>query len=132
MGLIVTELVINALKYAFPDGRPGKITIDYNFHGPNWILCVSDDGVGMPAAGAVVRTGLGTNIVQALAKQLSASVQIVSQHPGTKVVIQHTQIASVQDNPEAAHEPPTMASTKPSAISGADRRKNNHDRSTKP
>jgi two-component sensor histidine kinase len=48
LGLIVTELVINALKHAFPDGRPGKIVVDYNFHGPNWILCVRDDGVGMP------------------------------------------------------------------------------------
>jgi two-component sensor histidine kinase len=50
LGLIVTELVINALKHAFPDGRPGKIVVDYNFHGPNWILCVRDNGVGMPLA----------------------------------------------------------------------------------
>ena len=49
LGLIVTELVINALKHAFPDGRAGKITVDYNFHGPNWVLWVRDDGVGLPA-----------------------------------------------------------------------------------
>ncbi len=73
LGLIVTELVINALKHAFPDGRPGKIVVDYNFHGPNWILCVRDDGVGVrltPPPGGLV---LGTSIVAALAGQLHAS-----------------------------------------------------------
>jgi len=115
LGLIVTELVINALKYAFPDGRSGKITIDYNFHGPNWILCVRDDGVGMPAGGAPVRAGLGTSIVQALAKQLHASVTIIPQHPGTKVSIEHMQIALVQDEPETMSEP--VATASPSAIS---------------
>lgn len=92
LGLIVTELVINALKYAFPDGRPGKITVDYKFHGPNWILCVSDDGVGMPQT-APVRTGLGTSIVAALAGQLNASVEMTAEHPGTQVSIKHVQVA---------------------------------------
>jgi two-component system, sensor histidine kinase PdtaS len=118
LGLIVTELVINALKYAFPDGRAGKITVDYNFHGPNWILCVRDDGVGMPAAGEPVRTGLGTSIVQALAKQLSASVTITAQHPGAKVSIEHMQIALVQDDPDAMPEPLAMASPSSNAVSG--------------
>ena len=36
-GLIVTELVINALKHAFPDDRHGKIKVDYSSHGPNWL-----------------------------------------------------------------------------------------------
>ena len=104
LGLIVTELVINALKHAFPDGRPGKITIDYNFHGPNWILCVRDDGVGMPVT-APVRTGLGTSIVAALAGQLHASVEITPKHPGTQVSITHTQIALVESEPDAVGEP---------------------------
>jgi two-component sensor histidine kinase len=117
LGLIVTELVINALKHAFPDGRSGKITVDYNFHGPDWILCVRDDGIGMPAT-ALVRTGLGTSIVHALAKQLRATVEVVQEHPGTKVSIHHTQIAMVTDQPEAASDP--LAATRPasSAISG--------------
>jgi two-component sensor histidine kinase len=117
LGLIVTELVINALKHAFPDGRPGKIVVDYNFHGPNWILCVRDDGVGMPTAGGPVRVGLGTSIVQALAKQLNATVDVVPQHPGTQTSIAHTQIALVQDDPEAASEP-RAAGSAPTAISG--------------
>ena len=105
LGLIVTELVINALKHAFPDGRPGKIKVDYNFHGPNWILCVRDDGVGMPPPGEPVRTGLGTSIVQALARQLNAVVEVVPEHPGTKVSIHHARIALVHEEPETASEP---------------------------
>lgn len=115
LGLIVTELVINALKHAFPDGRPGKITVDYNFHGPNWILCVRDDGVGMPLT-APVRTGLGTSIVAALAGQLNASVELTPEHPGTQVSIKHTRIAMVEDEPEAASAPLTAARPASSAI----------------
>ena len=115
LGLIVTELVINALKHAFPEGRPGKITVDYNFHGPNWILCVRDNGVGMPLA-APARTGLGTSIVGALAGQLNASVEVTPEHPGTQVTIKHIQIALVRDESETASEP--LAAAKPSAISG--------------
>ncbi|PZO06961.1 MAG: histidine kinase [Alphaproteobacteria bacterium] len=115
LGLIVTELVINALKYAFPDGRPGRITVDYNFHGPNWILCVRDDGIGMPTA-AQSRTGLGTSIVLALAGQLNASVTTVSDHPGTKVTIEHAQVALVGDDRDEAPARSVTARLKPSAI----------------
>jgi len=111
LGLIVTELVINALKHAFPDGRPGKITVDYNFHGPNWILCVRDDGVGMPLT-APLRTGLGTSIVRALAGQLNASVEVTPEQPGTQVSIKHTQIALVEDEPETASEPLATSDTR--------------------
>ena len=114
LGLIVTELVINALKHAFPDGRPGKITVDYNFHGPNWILCVRDDGVGMPVT-APLRTGLGTSIVRALAGQLNASVEITPEQPGTQVSIKHTQIALVEDASETASELLAATDTPPAS-----------------
>jgi two-component sensor histidine kinase len=117
LGLIVTELVINALKHAFPDGRHGKIAVDYNFHGPNWILCVRDDGVGMPLA-APTWTGLGTSIVQALARQLHASVEVTPEQPGTQVSIKHTQIALVEDDSEAASEPLAAAQPARSANIG--------------
>jgi two-component sensor histidine kinase len=116
LGLIVTELVINALKHAFPEGRQGKITVDYNFHGPNWVLCVSDDGIGMPLT-APTRTGLGTSIVGALARQLSASVEVTPKRPGTQVSIKHIQIALVDDEADA-NEPLPSAQSTPSAISG--------------
>jgi two-component sensor histidine kinase len=96
LGLIVTELVINALKHAFPGDSSGKIKVDYNSRGPNWTLSVSDTGVGMPKDVANAKPGLGTNIVQALAAQLQAAIKISEAHPGTVVAIAHTQIAAVQ------------------------------------
>jgi two-component sensor histidine kinase len=116
LGLIVTELVINALKYAFPDGQPGKIAVDYDFQGPNWVLCVRDNGVGMPAT-PPVRTGLGKSIVEALAMHLKASVEITAGHPGTTVSIRHTQVALVQDVPDSVSD--VLAThPAPSAIRG--------------
>lgn len=90
LGLIVTELVINALKHAFPDGREGIIIVEFEARGPSWRLIVSDDGVGMPADPALARTGLGTSIVQALAKQLEAAVEVDPASPGTIVRIGHS------------------------------------------
>ena len=92
LGLIVTELVINALKHAFPDNRSGTIIVSYRNHGGDWILSISDNGVGMPADPVGVKAGLGTNIVQALAKQLGAIVEVANTNPGTAVSIIHTHI----------------------------------------
>jgi two-component sensor histidine kinase/CheY-like chemotaxis protein len=97
LGLIVTELVINALKYAFPDDRVGHIEIGYQAHGPNWILTVKDDGVGITADPNSIRTGLGTSIVQALARQLQATVDVRPASPGTVISIEHNQVALVKD-----------------------------------
>ena len=96
LGLIVTELVINALKHAFPGDSSGKIKVDYSSRGPNWNLSVSDTGVGMPKDVANTKPGLGTNIVQALAGQLQATIKISEAHPGTVVSIAHNPIAAVQ------------------------------------
>lgn len=98
LGLIVTELVINALKHAFPAGRTGRIEVGYQVHGPNWTLSVSDDGVGVPNDPAFVRTGLGTSIVKALARQLGATVDVAQATPGTIVCIEHIQVAPVGED----------------------------------
>jgi len=92
LGLIVTELVINALKHAFPAGQNGKIHVDYNSRGPNWSLSVGDDGVGMPEPSERAKPGLGMSIVQALASQLSARVSVSPGNPGTMVMIAHTYV----------------------------------------
>jgi two-component sensor histidine kinase len=97
LGLIVTELVINALKHAFDDGGEGKIFVDYRSHGPNWTLSVADNGVGMPPESAKATAGLGTSIVEALARQLHAKVRVADRNPGTTVSVAHTQIAAVDD-----------------------------------
>lgn len=90
LGLVVTELVINALKHAFP-GRvqKGNITVDYSTHAGDWTLAVDDDGSGMSAE-ADATPGLGTGIVEALAKHLDAKVRTESSSHGTRVSIIHT------------------------------------------
>jgi two-component sensor histidine kinase len=95
LGLIVTELVINALKHAFPEGRPGKIQVDYHSHGPNWALGVKDNGIGMQQGAASTSPGLGTSIVEALARQLHARVHVNDAKPGTDVKVVHNHIAVV-------------------------------------
>lgn len=90
LGLVVTELVINSLKHAFP-GRTqiGAITVDYHSDGSAWTLVVADDGIGMPKDPEDRKPGLGTGIVEALANQLGATVSITDQAPGTKVSLVH-------------------------------------------
>jgi len=91
LGLIVTELVINALKHAFPgNDRTGAITVDYAAKGKGWTLAVSDNGVGMPGDEAEVKPGPGTSIVDAIAKQLGATVEIEGADPGTTVSVTHS------------------------------------------
>jgi len=96
LGLIVTELVINALKHAFPGDRNGKIIVDYHSNGPNWTLSVTDNGVGMVPKTVAAKPGLGTSIIEALAKQLRAAIKVDDADPGTAVFVAHTQIASLQ------------------------------------
>jgi two-component system, sensor histidine kinase PdtaS len=95
LGLMVTELVINALKHAYPDHRRGTIWVGYSAQGPNWTLSVRDDGVGMPKDPEAATPGLGTSIINALAEQMKAEVQVLSLHPGTQVSIVHAQVAAL-------------------------------------
>ena len=86
-GLIVTELVINALKHAFPDDlQQGIISVDFTAAGVGWTLAVADNGTGRPAA---AQPGLGTGIIEALAKQLNARVEVSDADPGTRVLVIH-------------------------------------------
>ncbi len=88
LGLIVTELVINALKHAFPDReKSGKILVDYHADGTGFALTVSDDGVGIAASAEPTTPGLGTGIVEALATHLGATVETTDATPGTKVTV---------------------------------------------
>ena len=88
IGLIVTELVINALKHAFPDvAATGAIHVDFRKLDKYWTLVVSDNGVGMLSNPDDAKPGLGTGIVNALAAQLSASVTTTSADPGTIVTL---------------------------------------------
>lgn len=93
LGLIVTELVINALKHAFPDQTNGTIMVSYRSSGPVWALSVRDSGVGMPTASEASPSGLGTSIVDALAKKLRATVEVSDAKPGTIVSISALELA---------------------------------------
>jgi two-component sensor histidine kinase len=89
LGLIVTELVVNALKHAFPnDTSDGRIAVRYDAAGTNWKLSVTDNGIGRPdGVFAQEKTGLGTSIVKALAQQLGAQVETLAGPKGTSVSI---------------------------------------------
>jgi len=89
LGLIVTELVINALKHAFPEDRAGGIVVSYGSHDTDWTLSVRDNGVGMGNGREPVHAGLGSSIVEALARQLDATVQVADGNPGTHVSVVH-------------------------------------------
>jgi chemotaxis protein methyltransferase CheR len=91
IGLITTELVINALKHGFPSGSGGEILVKYQVDEANWRLSVSDNGIGLQQdGGRRGHTGLGTTIVESLAHQLNARVEIASRSPGVIVSIVHT------------------------------------------
>jgi two-component sensor histidine kinase len=88
LGLIVTELVINVLKHAFPSGEAGEILVKYEAQNSGWQLSVADNGSGPnEAPGEAPHTGLGTSIVEALVHQLNATVHKSSGPQGTTVTI---------------------------------------------
>jgi two-component sensor histidine kinase len=90
IGLIVTELLINAVKHAFPAERSGEIRIGYDATESGWGLSVSDNGIGRSTQdGQPTSTGLGTSIVEALAHQLDARVDVSSGPRGTTVSVIH-------------------------------------------
>ena len=93
IGLIVTELVINAFKHAFVDDTAaGLIVVAYEATEASWRLAVSDDGSGTPGDHLKLdkpTPGLGTIIVEALAKQLDARVEVVRNPKGTTASITH-------------------------------------------
>ena len=96
IGLIVTELVMNALKHAFPGVTPdAAIVVSYKVAAGDWKLTVSDNGVGKPdvSAGAT-KPGLGTSLVKALTRQLDAVVDIASDSRGTAVSVTHATFKS--------------------------------------
>ena len=90
LGLIITELVINSIKYAFPhDPADAQVTVRYVSDGADWTLSVVDNGVGVSSPSTTAQgSGLGTAIVEALVRQLEAQ-QTVCSGPGRTVTITH-------------------------------------------
>ncbi len=99
LGLIVTELILNALKHAFPlNGMTDRqIAVRFEVAGSNWKLSVTDNGIGAPVGVfAQAKSGLGTSIVNALAQQLGAKVEVLCGAGGTAVSVSHATFSKVQ------------------------------------
>lgn len=78
VGLLVTELVTNAYKYAYADREPGEVRLRLEPHSEGAaLIAVEDDGVGWDGTGTVQGTGLGMRIVRAMAQNLGSDVSYV-------------------------------------------------------
>jgi two-component sensor histidine kinase len=76
-GLIINELVSNALKHAFPEDREGEIYVGLHLEDDQTVLTVSDDGIGLPVALDFLDTeSLGLQLVVTLVKQLEGSIEL--------------------------------------------------------
>jgi two-component sensor histidine kinase len=91
IGIIVNELVMNAVKYAYPDGA-GPIHIVLNAHGDDLELSIADDGVGLNVKTDPRSTGMGQRIVTAMAQKLDASVERDPNHAGTRIVLRFRRV----------------------------------------
>jgi two-component sensor histidine kinase len=77
VGLILNELISNALKHAFPDGRRGVVSIEGGLRDGQVVLEVRDDGAGIPAGAARGRRkSLGLEIVNILSRQLKGTLEL--------------------------------------------------------
>ena len=74
VGIIVNELVMNAVKYAYPDGA-GPIHVNLSTQGDDLEISIADDGVGLNAKSDPRSTGMGQRIVSTMAAKLEASVE---------------------------------------------------------
>ncbi|MDR4307778.1 response regulator [Chelatococcus sambhunathii] len=87
LGVIVTELVTNAFKYAYPQGEEGEVRVRLARDGALLSLSVEDDGIGMADDAPPSGTGLGQKIVRAMAASIQSRVERESTSRGTKIVL---------------------------------------------
>jgi two-component sensor histidine kinase/CheY-like chemotaxis protein len=86
IGIIVNELVMNAVKYAYPD-YAGPIHVALNAQDEDILLSISDDGVGLNGKSDPRSTGMGQRIVSAMASKLEATVERDPDHAGTRIMV---------------------------------------------
>jgi len=93
LGLLATELISNALKYAYPAGNPGRILVAYANSGTERRLEISDEGAGLPPGfDAANSTTLGYTLIYSLAHQLNGKLSLDTstadrERPGLRVVL---------------------------------------------
>jgi two-component sensor histidine kinase len=83
LGLIVNELVTNSFKHAFPDGRPGKISVDLQI-AEDIVLTVADDGIGCSKDAP---DGLGSRLLRSMTHQIGGTVIREPRDPGCAVTV---------------------------------------------
>jgi two-component sensor histidine kinase len=83
LGLLVNELMANALKHAFPEGRRGRVAVGLHAAQGGWQLTVEDDGIGLPD---LPKGGIGLMLVRGLARQLDGAVETARGETGGTVV----------------------------------------------
>ena len=83
VGLVLTELVINANKYAY-GGAPGPVSIALEQHRARFRLIVADRGAGKPSGG---RKGFGTRMVAAMVDGLQGVLEELPNQPGLRVIL---------------------------------------------
>src|SRR3982075_1272269 len=104
IGIIVNELVMNAVKYAYPNGA-GPIHVNLNAQGDDLVLSIADDGVGLNVKSDPRSTGMGQRIVNAMASKLDASVERDPTHAGTRIVLRFRRVnAPATARPASAAE----------------------------
>ena len=77
VGLATNELITNAIKHAFPEGREGDIDVRFEKTGAGWCLSVRDNGVGLGAA-QHPRTGLGAGLIEEFVRQAGGTLSLES------------------------------------------------------
>lgn len=85
LGLILNEILTNALKHAFADGRSGKLSVVTEAHGMTGTIVICDDGPGSPAASRT--KSIGKSLITRLAKQVGAEAIWTDNQPGTCVKV---------------------------------------------
>jgi two-component sensor histidine kinase/CheY-like chemotaxis protein len=105
IGIIVNELVMNAVKYAYPDGS-GPIHVELCAEREEVVLSIADNGVGDEgnerASSDPRSTGMGQRIVSAMASKLEASVARDPEHAGTRIVLRFPRARSSGENSASA------------------------------
>lgn len=86
LGLVLNEVVTNAIKHAYTNGRPGTLTIEARVVDGQARIVVVDDGPGM-AEGSETKSGLGRTLITRLSRQVGAVAEWRPADPGTQVVI---------------------------------------------
>ncbi|MGQ4273349.1 sensor histidine kinase [Terrihabitans sp. B22-R8] len=93
LGMLVTELVTNAYKYAYPEGTEGNIRIRLRQGVDEQInLTIEDDGIGWTGQGTPRGGGLGSKIINAMARIIGTPIEFDPAHKGTRIILRFSPV----------------------------------------